>query len=144
MSRRMSVSMTLDAVRARTKTVTRRHVDTWRALAPGDRLTLIEKGMGLPKGAKQVVVAQVEVADVRVEPILAVTQSEIYREGFDPNDWGDLAWAAWWARGHGHTVPFWEREQTFSSWRREARESLADVLCRRIEWRYVDDREDDR
>lgn len=25
--------------------------DTWRDLKPGDRLVLIEKGMGLPKGA---------------------------------------------------------------------------------------------
>lgn len=32
MTRRMSVSMTLDAVRDRTKTVTRRHVDTWQNL----------------------------------------------------------------------------------------------------------------
>ena len=138
MSRRMSVSMTLDAVRNRTKTVTRRHVDTWKNLQPGDRLTLIEKGMGLPKGAKQVVVADVEVVDVRVEPILAVTQSEICREGFDHNGWGDLAWAAWWAKGHGHTVPTWERHQPYPEWQREAREALTDVECRRIEWRYLD------
>lgn len=32
MSRRMSCSMTIDAVRNRTKTVTRRHVNTWRTL----------------------------------------------------------------------------------------------------------------
>ena len=43
----MSVSMTTDAVYGRTKTVTRRHPDTWQDLAPGERLTLIEKGMGL-------------------------------------------------------------------------------------------------
>lgn len=67
MSRRMSCSMTIDAVRDRTKTVTRRHVDTWTTLKPGDRLTLIEKGMGLPKDAKQVVLAEVEIVDVRVE-----------------------------------------------------------------------------
>ena len=48
MPRRMSCSMTVPAVRDRTKTVTRRHVDTWRDLAPGDRVVLIEKGMGLP------------------------------------------------------------------------------------------------
>lgn len=59
--------MTIPAVRARVKTVTRRHVDTWKDLKPGDRLTLIEKGMGLPKGAKQVVLTEVEITDVRVE-----------------------------------------------------------------------------
>ena len=61
--RRMSVSLTIDQVRNRTKTVTRRRVDTWRDLKAGDRLVLIEKGMGLAKGAKQVVVAEVEVID---------------------------------------------------------------------------------
>lgn len=69
MSRRMSCSMTIDAVRNRTKTVTRRHVDTWQNLKPGDRLTLIEKGMGLPKGATQVILAEVEIVSVWVEPL---------------------------------------------------------------------------
>ena len=138
MSRRMSVSMTVVPVRDRVKSVTRRHVDTWRTLKPGDPLTLIEKGMGLPKGAKQVVVAEVVVVDVRVEPILSVTATEIRREGFDPNDWGDLSWAAWWAKGHGYSVPTWGREQPYPEWQKEAREALADVECRRIEWRYLD------
>ena len=40
--------MTVEAVRNRQKVVTRRHVDTWKTLKAGDRLTLIEKGMGLP------------------------------------------------------------------------------------------------
>lgn len=59
----MSCSMTIDAVRARTKTVTRRHIDTWRNLRAGDRLTLIEKGMGLAKGERQVVLAEVEIVE---------------------------------------------------------------------------------
>lgn len=139
MTRRMSVSMTLDAVRERRKTVTRRHVDTWRTLAPGDRLTLIEKGMGLPKGARQVVVAEVEVTGVRVEPILNVDAGEIRREGFSPMEWGDLAWASWWARGHGHPVPTWRAGESHSAWQEAARAALTDVLCRRIEWRYLDD-----
>ena len=69
MPRRMSCSMTVPAVRDRRKTVTRRHEDTWRDLKPGDRVTLVEKAMGLPKGARQVVLAEVEIVDVRVEPI---------------------------------------------------------------------------
>ena len=83
MSRRMSVSMTLDAVRDRTKTVTRRHVDSWQHLAAGDRLTLIEKGMGLPKGAKQVVVCEVEIVDVRIETLGEVTTAEVIAEGLE-------------------------------------------------------------
>lgn len=65
MARRMSCSLTIDAVRERRKTVTRRQVDTWTTLKAGDCLTLIEKGMGLPKGAKQVVLAEVEVTGRR-------------------------------------------------------------------------------
>ena len=128
MSRRMSVSMTLDAVRSRQKTVTRRHVDTWCNLKPGDRLTLIEKGMGLPKGAKQVVVAEVEIVDVVVEHILAIDGDDIYSEGFDPREWPRLEWAAWWARSHGHRVPDPPHVADF-----------AGVLCRRIAWRYIDE-----
>ena len=120
----MSVSMTLEAVRDRRKTVTRRHVDTWKTLEVGDRLTLIEKGMGLPKGATQVVVAEVEVVDVRVEGLVDVWDEAgaLAAEGIDgmsPN-----RFAYWWAEGHGYrgaTCP----------------EDLASIDCRRIEWRYL-------
>ena len=134
MSRRMSVSMTLDAVRERRKTVTRRHVDTWRNLKPGDRLTLIEKGMGLPKGAKQVVVAEVEVVDVSIEPIFAIERhGEIRREGFDPYEWRPLEWATWWAGHHGYGVRIHP-----GTWTPVDPEDLDEIPCRRIEWRYLD------
>ncbi len=122
MSRRMSCSMTVLAVRSRIKTVTRRHVDTWRTLKAGDRLTLVEKAMGLPRGAKQVVLAEVEIVDVRVERLLAgVTPAEIAAEGFDPHGMAPSEWCAWWMRGHGLV------------------NDDADLVeCRRIEWRYLD------
>lgn len=135
MSRRMSCSMTVDAVRERRKTVTRRHVDTWRTLKPGDRLTLIEKGMGLPKGARQVVLAEVEVIDVHVEPLaLARAWREIRAEGLwdraravlddldsdeSPGDW----FIAFWLHGHGYS----------------ADADPLQVPVRRIEWRYLDE-----
>lgn len=123
MTRRMSVSMTLDAVRSRTKTVTRRHVDTWQNLKPGDRLDLIEKGMGLPKGAKQVVVCTVEIVDVRVETLAEVTAAEVVAEGLPHMD--NHEFRKFWAAGHGygrslHWAP------------------LLRLPCRRIEWRYLD------
>lgn len=134
MSRRMSCSMTVDAVLDRRKTVTRRHVDTWRTLKPGDRLTLIEKGMGLPKGARQVVLAEVEVVDVRVEPILGIEgHGEIRREGFDPDEWLPIEWATWWAGCHGYSIPIRPR-----SWWPVDPSDLEGVLCRRIEWHYLD------
>lgn len=129
MSRRMSVSMTLDAVRARQKTVTRRHVDTWKNLIPGDRLTLIEKGMGLPKGAKQVVVCEVEIVDVRIEALSEVTRDEVVREGLIDAVPVDRAPGPWfrefWARGHGYA----DRINRY--------DDLIDIPCRRIEWRYL-------
>lgn len=121
----MSCSMTIDAVRARTKTVTRRHVDTWATLKAGDRLTLIEKGMGLPKGASQVVLAEVEIVDVRVEALGEILRREgiwgTEREGLP--EMTPAEFIRFWSQGHGYGVP------PFS-------EALS-IPCRRIEWRYL-------
>lgn len=121
MSRRMSVSMTLDAVRSQTKTVTRRHVDTWKHLKAGDHLTLIEKGMGLPKGAKQVVVCEVEVVDVTVEMLgnIHAEDDGTKREGLGLMTCSEFV--RFWADGHGY----------------HRHEHPADLPCRRIEWRYL-------
>lgn len=116
----MSVSMTLDAVRSRTKTVTRRHVDTWQNLKVGERLTLIEKGMGLPKGAKQVPVAEVQIVHVCTEPIAAIDQADCRREGLP--DMTPTEFVAFWLKGHGY----------------KATENPYTTKCRRIEWRYLD------
>lgn len=127
MSRRMSCSMTLDAVRERRKTVTRRHVDTWRDLKPGDRLTLIEKGMGLPKGARQVVLDVVTVVDVTVEPLHLMTDTEygwaeVEREGFP--DMEPHEFALFWLDSHGVNP--------------RTQDEFMAVVVRRIEWSYVD------
>lgn len=123
MTRRMSCSMSVAAVRDRTKTVTRRHVDTWKTLQPGDRLTLIEKGMGLSKGEHQVVLADVEVVDVRVERLGECDHAEVRREGFA----GMAPYSFWvmWADGHGYRGHLNELNP------------VADIECRRIEWRYL-------
>lgn len=121
----MSCSMTVPAVRARTKTVTRRHVDTWTNLKPGDLLTLIEKGMGLPKGARQVVLAEVVIVDVRVEVLaLVVLPGELDREGL-PHMVGH-EFVDMWVRSHGyaHVTDGLDR---------------LSLPCRRIEWRYLDE-----
>lgn len=118
MPRRMSCSLTIDAVRARTKTETRRRAETWRDLEPGDRLVLVEKAMGLPKGARQVVLAEVEVVDVRLEPISAITAEAIEREGVRL-DLTPAQWARWWKREHGIGVTL-------------------NPPVRVISWRYID------
>jgi hypothetical protein len=76
----MSVSLTEQQVRDRTKTVTRRL--GWLMLKPGDRLTLVRKAMGLRKGEPLVRVAEVEVISVRREPLEAITQEDVKAEGF--------------------------------------------------------------
>jgi hypothetical protein len=121
MSRRMSCSMTIDAVRSQTKTVTRRHVDTWKNLTVGDRLTLIEKGMGLPKGASQVVICEVEIVNVRVERLGRITADDVVREGL--SEMTELEFMEFWAKGHGYGSPSYT--------------VLRSIPCRRIEWRYL-------
>lgn len=71
MPRLMSVSLTEDAVVARTKTVTRRL--GWTMLRTGDRITLCRKVMGRRRrdGSVEPLVrlAEVQVYDVRREPL---------------------------------------------------------------------------
>ena len=117
----MSCSITVDAVRARTKTVTRRHASTWATLKPGDRLTLIERGMGLKRGEKQVVLAEVEVVDNRVEPLTWITDDDVVREGFVDMDADEFV--AMWVDAHGVKFTEWD--------------GLLRYEVRRIEWRYV-------
>jgi len=121
-TRRMSCSMTVDAVRDRTKTVTRRHVDTWATLNPGDRLTLIEKGMGLAKGERQVVLDEVTIANVDVISLYGgMTEEECAREGFpemEPDDFVNF-WL------DSHLVPLFATQN----------EAMA-YEVRRIEWVY--------
>jgi len=130
MTRRMSVALTLEQVRARTKTVTRRHESTWSDLKVGDHLLLIEKGMGLPKGAKQVVVCEVEITDVCLEPLGLVDDAQLVAEGFPGQDPG--LWRCWWAGSHGYKLdPRAEDVDEVLAW-------VDRIICRRIEWRYLD------
>jgi hypothetical protein len=126
MSRRMSCSLTADAVLARTKTVTRRAVDTWATLEVGGRLTLVEKAQGLKKGERQVVLAEVEIVDVRVESILNIHNEGwqgVEKEGLrmSPN-----AFIEFWMRTHG--MPLHNPRTP----------ALRTIAVRRIEWRYLD------
>ena len=121
MSRRMSCALTVDAVKDRTKTVTRRKVDSWQSLKPGDRLTLIEKGMGLKKGEKQVVLAEVEIVSVSVIPLGRIDKAECVAEGFpeiSPDEFCSM-----WRRSHPDPALTWVRTENIS--------------VRRIEWRYL-------
>lgn len=94
MSRLMSVAFTEQAVVERRKTVTRRK-GWWedkngrRILQPGHRLTLCRKVMGRKAGEPLVRLTEVEVIDVRREPLSWIDDVDVAREGFpglDPDD----------------------------------------------------------
>lgn len=125
----MSCSKTIPAVKARIKLVTRRDPETWVNLAPGDHVTLIEKGMGLAKGEKQVVLDKVEIVDVRIEPLTPeyVTSDEIALEGFDPDEWTPAQWIEWFIDGKPKRL-----------YRRGIDPLDGPPMVRRIEWKYLD------
>lgn len=77
MSRRMSCALTINAVKERTKTITRREATTWATTQVGDELTLVEKGMGLAAGEKQKVLTQVIVEDMPCSPRAAFQAPEM-------------------------------------------------------------------
>lgn len=123
MTRRLSCSMTVDSVIDGTKTVTRRHIDSWKTLKPGDHLVLIEKGMGLKLGEKQRVLATVEIIDVRVEWLEDVNDGwagpNVTAEEGLPHMTAQ-EFVGFWLDGHGYKG-----------------HGVEGVACRRIEWKYL-------
>lgn len=121
MPRLMSVAYTEQAVVDRRKTVTRRL--GWRFLKPGDRVTLVRKAMGRrrPDGTVEPLVrlAEVEIVAVRREPLAAITNDDVAREGFDP------PLGAWW----------------FVDMFTAAMRCTPRTEVTRIEWRYLDPEE---
>lgn len=80
MARLMSVALTEQQVRDRTKSQTRRL--GWVFLKPGDQITLARKVMGRRKGEPLVRITDVDVTGVRRERLDAITAEEVTREGF--------------------------------------------------------------
>lgn len=129
----MSVSHTEQAVRDRTKTVTRRL--GWRFLKPGDRLTLCRKVMGRKPGEPLVRIVEVEVVDIRRVLLPSINSEDIEREGVPPEAYTPVIagrqdphelecggcryvnWVGWFARTMGVST---------------------DAEVTRIEWRYLD------
>lgn len=80
MPRLMSVSLTEPAVRDRAKTVTRRK--GWKFLKPGDVVTLCPKVMGRKETEPLDRICDVEIVDVRREPLRNITTEDVAAEGF--------------------------------------------------------------
>lgn len=124
MSRLMSVSLTEDAVRARTKTVTRRL--GWLMLKPGDRLTLCPKVMGR-KGAPLDRICEVEVISVRRERLWHITDEDILREAVpDHGQWDEV-----------YTDTMQPTPVAWVTWFCEQMNCRPDDFVTRIEWRYL-------
>lgn len=80
MPRNMSFAMTTPQFRDRTKTVTRRL--GWRFLKPGDIVMGVEKSQGLKKGETVTRLGLIRIVGVRREPLLAIDDTDVAREGF--------------------------------------------------------------
>lgn len=113
MPRLMSVALTEAAVRARTKTVTRRA--GWLFLRAGDRLTLCAKVMGRKADEPLVRIVDVEVIDIRREALELITDDDVAREGF----------------------PGMSREDFIRRFFVEAQGIQPHEVVTRIEWRYL-------
>ena len=78
----MSFSATIEQVRNKTKTVTRRHANTWKRLKVGDVLWAVEKAQGLKKGEKIKRICQIRITSIWTAPLTTMTPSECALEGF--------------------------------------------------------------
>lgn len=81
MPRNMSFSLTTDQIRKRIKTVTRR--TKWENLKAGDILNACVKCMGLKPGEKVERICQIKVISVRREHLHAITDEDVWAEGFN-------------------------------------------------------------
>lgn len=128
MSRLMSVAFTEQAVIERRKTVTRRN-GWWtdkrgrRIIQPGDTLTLCRKVMGRKPGEPLVRLAEVEVYDVRREPLTDLWSGN--------TDYGTREMKA---EGFPDITP----EEFVRRYFTEAQGIQPEDYVTRIEWRYLD------
>lgn len=132
----MSVALTEQAVAARRKTVTRRA--GWTFLEPGTVLELCRKVMGRRAGEPLVRLCLVRVVSVRREPLNAITDDDVDREGFGP--YGD-PWPHqdWWPPGSVPPAPVHgEASRRFVEFFTAEMGGAPDQTVTRIEWEYLD------
>lgn len=131
MPRLMSVALTEQAVRERRKTVTRRL--GWRVAEAGMELDLCRKVMGRQAGEPLVRIARVRVVSTRWEPLSAVTDADVYREGFTDADLRTAPWGGRYVSDHLNTPRLW-----FLMFFTHHMTVHPDALVTRIEWEYLD------
>lgn len=80
MPRNMSFMLTIEQIKNKTKTVTRRL--GWWFLKPGDLLWACEKCQGLKKGEKVNKLALIRVVSSMPEQLISISKADVVREGF--------------------------------------------------------------
>lgn len=134
MPRLMSVAFTEDAVRNRTKTVTRRK-GWWkdkngrRIVRAGDRIILCRKIMGRKPGEPLVRIAEVEVVDVRREVLASIGKCGCW-DKHAQQTYAEVEVAS-------EGFPGMDPEEFIRRFFVEAQGMTRDDLVTRIEWRYL-------
>ncbi len=113
MPRHISFSETINQVRDRDKTVTRRM--GWWDLEAGEELIGVEKAQGLKKGERVVPICRIRVISARTEELHDIRPEDPAREGF----------------------PLLNREQFIAMFCRRFK-CQPDDLVRRIEFEYIE------
>lgn len=91
MPKNMSFALTIEQIKNKSKTVTRRF--SWLSLPPGTVLNAVDKCMGLNKGQKITRLAKIRILSARMEPLNLVTPEECIKEGFpelSPDEFIDM------------------------------------------------------
>lgn len=86
--RNMGFRTNPNAIKNRTKTVTRRL--GWDFLKPGDTLQACERCLGLKKGEHPTKLTKIKTLSVTQEPLNHITQEDVVKEGYPdwtPNDY---------------------------------------------------------
>lgn len=122
----MSVGRTEAAVRSQRKTVTRRV--GWLFAKPGDHVTLVRKSQGRKPGEPVVRIAEVEIVDVRREPLSSISFDDVAREGVSPAEWARTP--------HDRRCPLCAPE-SWARWFALTMGGGPDQVVTRIEWRYL-------
>lgn len=139
MSRLLSVSHTTKAVRARTKTETRR-LGWWtdrngrQLVKVGDTLTLCEKVMGRKPGEPLVRICDVRVTEVRRERLWDITDEGVRAEGLRHDDADFEEWI------YGSDNPDeigWPTTTAWVTWFCEAMGCRPDTEITVIRWEYL-------
>jgi hypothetical protein len=125
--RYISFALTTEAIRQRSKTVTRRL--GWQHAKVGMQLQPVEKCQGLKKGEHMVLIGgPIRIVDMRREPLGAITVEDCVREGFPGMSPGDFVRMF----GATHRV----REIASGYW--ASRHCRPEDLVTRIEFSYED------